>query len=84
MMSSPVLDELSAKLRTLQLKMMRDKGTTEAPISTRWWEIEEVCSDENYLNILKRLPYADCNGITIYAFNDKVFPATLSIITGGG
>lgn len=64
--------------------MMHGGGKAEEPIRTRWWEIREECDDENYVNILKKLPYADCNSIIIYAFNDKVFPATLNIITAGG
>lgn len=75
----PHPDPLSAKLRNIALKMMHGEDKWN-----RWWEIEEDCSDETYNDILKIIPYADCNVITIYAFNDKMFPSTLSFFTGSG
>lgn len=81
---SLILDEKAALFRNVQLLMMHSGGTPEQPIKTRWWEIREECDDENYEDILRRIPYIDCDSIIIYAFNDKVFPATLNIITAGG
>lgn len=82
--ASICLDELSASLRNIDLRLMHGGGTQEDPVPTRWWEIREDCTDDNYLSILKNLPYVDCSSIILYAFNDKVFPATLNIITAGG
>lgn len=64
--------------------MMHGGGTPELPAKTRWWEVREDCDDENYEDILKRIPYIDCQSVVIYAFNDKVFPETLSFLTKGG
>lgn len=63
---------------------MHSGGTPDDPIPQRWWRIRENCDDENYNNILRLLPYLDCENIIIYGFNDKVFPATLNLITAGG
>ncbi|XP_015835794.1 piezo-type mechanosensitive ion channel component isoform X12 [Tribolium castaneum] len=51
---------------------------------TEWWQIKENCTDLNYKMFLKKLPMADCNSIIVYTFNDKIFPSTLSVLTGGG
>lgn len=43
-----------------------------------------MCSDPDN-EIFKKLPYNDCkNYITVYLFNDKVFPSTISSIAAGG
>ncbi|KAK9887392.1 hypothetical protein WA026_022330 [Henosepilachna vigintioctopunctata] len=49
-----------------------------------WWKMNESCNDKNYHRILSHLPYQDCDSIVIYIFNDKIFPAGLSILTSGG
>ncbi|XP_063932118.1 piezo-type mechanosensitive ion channel component isoform X3 [Zophobas morio] len=51
-----------------------------------WWIIKEACNDFNGKKFLKKIPYADpeCDFIILYTFNDKIFPSTLSILTGGG
>ncbi|KAK6619398.1 hypothetical protein RUM44_003780, partial [Polyplax serrata] len=61
--------------------------TGESIIGTiqEWWEVSEMCDDENYKNILSLLPHNDCNlFLTMFTFNDKAFPATLSFISGKG
>lgn len=60
---------------TLKLSTVDDK---------LWWEITEEQTDHNYQKYLQYLPYADSSSFMIYTFNDKIYPATLNIITGGG
>lgn len=48
-----------------------------------WWEIKEDCRDET-TKVLSKLPYASCDNLIIYTFNDKAFPATLTLISGKG
>ncbi|XP_068903612.1 piezo-type mechanosensitive ion channel component isoform X9 [Tenebrio molitor] len=68
--------------RTISLSL----DTSNETDSKEWWIIKENCSDAdlNYKKFLKKLPYADCDGIILYTFNDKIFPSTLNILTGGG
>ena len=49
-----------------------------------WWEIKEDCRDKIANDVLKKLPYASCDNLIIYTFNDKAFPATLNLISGKG
>ncbi|XP_044750779.1 piezo-type mechanosensitive ion channel component isoform X3 [Coccinella septempunctata] len=57
---------------------------TEGPQSD-WWKFSETCNDSDYRRYLSKLPFNDnCKNIVLYTFNDKIFPASLSIITGGG
>lgn len=61
--------------------------TGESIIGTiqQWWEVGEVCDDENYKNLLSKWPLNECNlFLTIFTFNDKAFPATLNFISGKG
>lgn len=75
-------DERSQMARNMTLKL----SSSADGDGKEWWKVREDCSDKNYLNFLKRLPYADqdCETLILYTFNDKIFPATLNIITGGG
>ncbi|XP_059615886.1 piezo-type mechanosensitive ion channel component isoform X4 [Phlebotomus argentipes] len=53
--------------------------------NVRWWELKEDCTDHFYQDILKDIPKANCDSaIVMYTFNDKLFPPTLSYLTGGG
>ncbi|KAI4464688.1 hypothetical protein MML48_3g00017133 [Holotrichia oblita] len=70
----------AVELRRLTLKLMRDVINSEL----EWWEIQEDCNDTNYNKYLSELPYQDCSSIMLYAFNDKIFPEALGLITGGG
>ncbi|XP_045471013.1 piezo-type mechanosensitive ion channel component isoform X4 [Harmonia axyridis] len=57
---------------------------TEGPQGD-WWKFSEDCNDINSRRYLSKLPFSDdCKNIVLYTFNDKIFPASLSIITGGG
>lgn len=70
--------------RNMSLKLHKDNH--ESPGQTiDWWQLNENCQDKNYVKYLSKLPHADnCTYTVIYTFNDKIFPATLSLITGGG
>ncbi|XP_066250610.1 piezo-type mechanosensitive ion channel component isoform X3 [Euwallacea similis] len=69
-------------LRDFTLKLSRSNDTK---YSTEWWSVKENCSDDTFKKYLKDLAYEDCdNSLVIYTLNDKIFPETLSIITGGG
>ncbi|KAK7789716.1 hypothetical protein R5R35_007290 [Gryllus longicercus] len=74
--------EEEKSLRKLTLRLYRgsflDTGITE-----EWWGISELCGGENF-DILKHLPQYSCDHLVMYVFNDKAFPETLSIISGGG
>lgn len=72
----------SNSLRNISLKLLRPVGVNSS--DKEWWQVHESCKDLNYMNFLKRLPYSDCDSLILYTFNDKIFPATLNIITGGG
>ncbi|XP_017768658.1 PREDICTED: piezo-type mechanosensitive ion channel component isoform X3 [Nicrophorus vespilloides] len=74
-----VQDEKDTKLRNITLMLESDPNSDKV-----WWNILEQVDDQNYKHILQNLPYADKNSFIIYTFNDKIFPSTLSIITGGG
>lgn len=74
---------ISATFRNISIKLK----TGESSIKTvqQWWEVSELCDDENYKSTLSHLPLNDCKlFITIFTFNDKAFPATLSFISGKG
>lgn len=46
-----------------------------------WWEATESCEDSEF----KDLPETNCSSfLTVYLFNDKIFPETIGIIAGGG
>ncbi|XP_065164464.1 piezo-type mechanosensitive ion channel component isoform X3 [Atheta coriaria] len=71
----PEIDASRFRNVTLKLSTVDDK---------LWWEITEEQTDHNYQKYLQYLPYADSSSFMIYTFNDKIYPATLNIITGGG
>ena len=49
-----------------------------------WWKMQETCTDQFYVQNLSKIQYADCDSLVFYTFSDKIFPPTLSIISGGG
>lgn len=51
---------------------------------TEWWNVQEDRTGELFNRTLKDLPYEDSDALVIYTLNDKIFPSTLKIITGGG
>uniref|UniRef100_A0A1B0DRJ2 Uncharacterized protein n=1 Tax=Phlebotomus papatasi TaxID=29031 RepID=A0A1B0DRJ2_PHLPP len=70
--------EETAGFRNITLKLFEADNV-------RWWELKEDCTDSLYTDILKDIPGANCDkAIVIYTFNDKLFPPTLSYLTGGG
>ncbi|XP_057662846.1 piezo-type mechanosensitive ion channel component isoform X3 [Diorhabda carinulata] len=75
-------DVEATTFRNVTIKLLRENtsGYEQA-----WWKVNEICNDYNYEHILMKVPYHDCkDSILLYAFNDKVFPPTLDIITSGG
>ncbi|XP_074025276.1 piezo type mechanosensitive ion channel component isoform X1 [Leptinotarsa decemlineata] len=84
MMERPVIQ--AKQYRNVTLRLLRPKENGNGPGSYQeWWHVQEECGDYNDINILEKLPYADCAGsIVLYTFNDKVFPPTLNFITAGG
>ncbi|RZC37773.1 piezo-type mechanosensitive ion channel component 2 [Asbolus verrucosus] len=66
--------------RTISLSL----GSSTVDGTKEWWKIQEACNDTNYEKFLSHIPYKDCDSIILYTFNDKIFPSTLNILTGGG
>ncbi|XP_024082959.1 piezo-type mechanosensitive ion channel component 1 isoform X5 [Cimex lectularius] len=48
-----------------------------------WWEVEENFTDP-LAPFLKKLPRFERDKLVLYTFNDKAFPATLTIVSGKG
>lgn len=68
--------------RNITIKLLRENNSG---YEQAWWKVNEVCNDYNYKYFLSKIAYHDCtDAIVLYAFNDKVFPPTLDIITSGG
>jgi len=79
--NDPKIDNIrQKKYRSLSLNLSRDINSEKDV----WWEVKEDCSDLNYATYLSKLPYEDCSSLIIYTFNDKIFPSTLSFLSGGG
>lgn len=73
-------DELAFRNVTLELFYANEKND-----SAMWWEVKESCNDKIYNDTISEFPYANCqSSLVMYLFNDKIFPTTLSFITGGG
>jgi hypothetical protein len=50
-----------------------------------WWELREVCEDQDFVDIFRHLPFTSCGShLTIYLFNDRIFPGSISVIAAGG
>lgn len=76
-------DEATYRNISISLKT----GKSNIGVAQQWWEVSEICdmSDYNYKEFLSRLPINECKlFLTIFTFNDKAFPATLSFISGKG
>lgn len=76
-------DEATYRNISISLKT----GKSNIGVSQQWWEVSEICniSENNYRDFLSKLPINDCNlFLTMFTFNDKAFPATLSFISGKG
>ncbi|CAH1133196.1 unnamed protein product [Ceutorhynchus assimilis] len=74
-------DNKNPTFRNLTLILLRPNDTAH---DQEWWQVHEDCNDTTFKNYLKDLAYEDCNSLVIYTLNDKIFPETLNIITGGG
>ncbi|XP_076270336.1 piezo type mechanosensitive ion channel component isoform X5 [Rhynchophorus ferrugineus] len=74
-------NEDNPTMRNLTLVLLRVNNSLD---DKEWWQVSEECDDYSYKHYLKDLAYEDCNSLVIYTLNDKIFPGTLSIITGGG
>nr|CAD7432633.1 unnamed protein product [Timema monikensis] len=70
-------NEVSA-YRNLSIRLYHDSKEL-------WWELKEAGCDNPVPSFLKTLPFfSGCKQLVIYTFNEKAFPAGLSIISGGG
>jgi hypothetical protein len=70
----------NAVMRNLTLKLEQRPGSTSD--SQEWWVVQENCTENEkkyQLPLSKR-----CDLLYLYTFNEKAFPPTLSIISGGG
>ncbi|XP_052124815.1 piezo-type mechanosensitive ion channel component isoform X3 [Frankliniella occidentalis] len=86
--ANPILQLLPGKdadtqYRDVILKMNYGSSTL------KWWTVLEDCNDQTFQEIIKNIPSAgsesNCNQtLLIYTFNDKTFPATLSMFSGKG
>ncbi|CAH0558079.1 unnamed protein product [Brassicogethes aeneus] len=78
-------DEAARSYRNISLSLNRTETTSNTTMK-EWWRIREIWepTDYNYNNFLKKLPYNEADQIILYTFNDKIFPSTLNVITGGG
>ncbi|XP_060518446.1 piezo-type mechanosensitive ion channel component [Cylas formicarius] len=71
-----------ANFRNITLILLRPNNTPI--VDKEWWQVKEECNDTDYKHYLRDLAYSDCDSLVIYTLNDKIFPQTLNIITGGG
>ncbi|XP_050309997.1 piezo-type mechanosensitive ion channel component isoform X2 [Anthonomus grandis grandis] len=67
--------------RNLSLILLRPNSSI---YDKEWWQVREECNDTTFKHYLQDLAYEDCNSLVIYTLNDKIFPETLNVITGGG
>ncbi|XP_077295229.1 piezo type mechanosensitive ion channel component [Arctopsyche grandis] len=72
---------LNEMYRNISLRLRHQASTTA---DVMWWEVKELCDDNNHINYLRHIPFVDCNQLVMYTFNDKLFPATLNFISGSG
>lgn len=50
-----------------------------------WWEAAEDCDSKDFRDIFQHLPFVSCGKhLTIFLFNDRIFPSTISLVTAGG
>lgn len=50
-----------------------------------WWEMKEQCNDSLHKNYFNHYPYGNCNQhMTMYMFNEKIFPGALNKIAVKG
>lgn len=77
-LETAVTEDSSLRNISLQMHSVPDASST-------WWEVLESCTDDIYVNLFSKLPFADCtHNLVLYTFSDKLFPETLSIFTAGG
>jgi hypothetical protein len=77
-------DDDEANYRNLSLRLYESKLSDLSP-SQFWWEALELCTEPYNGKSDDDSLYANCKKhITMYLFNDKIFPSTISSIAGGG
>lgn len=81
-------DDDENNYRNLTLKLYEEGspvgGGTSNNFANLWWEVKELCK-EDYNKEGGNPLYADCEKhVTMYMFNDKIFPSTISSIAAGG
>lgn len=53
--------------------------------TSSWWEIRESCNDKLYKRFFQHFPFEDCEKyLTMFMFNEKIFPSALSSIAVKG
>ncbi|XP_034951283.1 piezo-type mechanosensitive ion channel component isoform X2 [Chelonus insularis] len=63
--------------RNVTLQLASDTGQ-------QWWMVSERCDDPIYNELLNQVPMNNCSQIVMFLFNDKVFPESLSFLSGFG
>jgi len=77
-------DDDASNFRNLSLKLYETRIGDTVPTQF-WWEARELCSEDYFKNVADDFLYANCKShVTMYLFNDKIFPSTISSIAGGG
>lgn len=65
------LESTEKATRNLTLKSFKNNGS-------RWWELRESCEEQIDHELFQKFPHQDCKEtITIFVFNEKVFPSQL-------
>lgn len=81
MMPEIVEDDDAKYHRNVTLLMHSSGGQDKA----MFWELLENCTDSFYKKILSKIEFANCtHNLILYTFSDKLFPPTISWLTGGG
>ena len=68
--------------RNISVQLMTKNS--ECCAKQQWWITKEDTSDPIYNILLKNIPLNDRENILMFLFNEKVFPESLSFISGFG
>lgn len=82
-------DDSQINYRNLTLKLYEQSEsqgvTTSNNFANLWWEVTELCDEDYNKKEGGNSLYSDCNKhVTMYMFNDKIFPSTIGAIAAGG
>lgn len=83
-----IVDKVSVDVEDegLQSYLYRDVTliVTNNSANQQWFSVHEACNDSIYNTTLNEIPLNNCSFITMFLFNDKMFPEGLSFISGLG